>query len=227
MGYEMRPNVITTAVMSNDADGIAQSQAVGSATTMTLNGVLANAAGTIATLTNAQLVGITSGGNDTGITFTVVGLDANGISISDVITGVNGAVATGTLYFKTVTSITTSGAVATTALAGTLAADGLVTQAVPVNWRQSPFNMSLSGDLTAGTGGTFGMQYTVDNPEASYTDSFNTDANWRDVVGLDPDSISTDDDSNIAFPVRAVRGKFSTGSTDMVVKFTIIQGQNG
>jgi len=221
----MRPQVITTAVMSNNADGIAESQAVGSATTMELDGALAS--GGVATLANAQLVGITSDGNDTGITFTVAGTDPNGTTISEAVTGVNGAVATSTFYFKTVTSITTSGAVATTALVGTLAADGMVTKPVPVNWRQSPFNMSLSGDLTAGTGGTFGMQYTVDGPEDSYTNSFGQDANWRDVVGLDPDDVSTDDDSNIAFPVRAVRGKFSAGSTDMVVKFTIIQGQNG
>ena len=222
----MRPQVVTTAVMSNDANGISVSQAVASATTMTITGALAT--GGVATLANAQKVGITCGGNDTGITYTVVGADADGTEISEAVTGVNGAVATSTAYFKTVTSITTSGAVATVAEVGTLASDGLVTPSIPVNWRQTPFNMSVSGDLTAGTGGTFGGQYTVDSPQdETYTQSLSVDANWRDVVGLDPDVVSTDDDSNIAFPVRVVRGKFSTGSTDMVVKFTFIQGQNG
>lgn len=221
----MRPKVITTAVMTDDADGIAVAQAVASATTMTLNGDLVTNG--IATIANAQLVGITSSGNDNGITFTVAGTDADDKTVSQAVTGASGGVATSTMYFKTVTSVTTSGAVAGTAAVGTLAADGLITRSGPVNWRQSPFNMSLSAELTAGTGGTFGAQYTVDAPEAAYTNEIATDGNWQDVAGLDPDVVSTTDDSNLAFPVRLVRGKFSTGSTDMVVKFTFMQGQNG
>lgn len=221
----MRPIVLTTAVMSDDADGIAQSQAVAGATAMDLNGALVSSG--VGILANAQLIGITSDSNDTGITFTVAGAGANGESISEAVTGASGGVATSTLYFKTVTSVTTSGSVATTAFVGTLAADGLVTKAVPVNWRQSPFNMTLSSELTAGTGGTFGMQYTVDAPQDVYSNSWGVDANWRDAVGLDPDTVSTTSDTNILVPVRGIRGKFGTGSTDMVVKNTIIQGQNG
>jgi len=221
----MKPQIQTTAVMTNDPNGIAESQAVASATTMVLDGDLVS--GGVATLANAQIVGITSGGNDTGITFTIVGTDASGFTVSDVVTGVSGAVASSVLYFKTVTSITTSGAVATTALAGTLAADGLLTKPIPTNWRQSPFNMSLTAELTTGTGGTFGMQYTMDDPEGSYTTNWGANANWRDCNGLDPDTVSSTDDTNILVPIRGIRGKFSTGSTDMVVKFTIIQGQNG
>ncbi len=64
-------------------------------------------------------VRITSGGNDTGITFAVVGYDLYGFPMSEAITGASGGVASGAKAFKYITSITPSGAVATTAKAGT------------------------------------------------------------------------------------------------------------
>lgn len=67
----------------------------------------------------ARNVRITSGGNDTGITFTVAGYDLYGYPQTEAITGASGAVASGKKAFKFVTSITPSGAVASTASAGT------------------------------------------------------------------------------------------------------------
>lgn len=67
----------------------------------------------------ARNVRITSGGNDTGITFLVAGYDLYGYPQTEAITGASGAVASGKKTFKFVTSITPSGAVASTASAGT------------------------------------------------------------------------------------------------------------
>jgi hypothetical protein len=67
----------------------------------------------------ARNIRITSGGNDTGITFNVVGNDLYGYPQTENITGASGAVASGKKAFKFVTSITPSGAVASTASAGT------------------------------------------------------------------------------------------------------------
>lgn len=72
-----------------------------------------------ATLDVARQVLITSAGNDSGITFTVAGTDWAGSPISEVITGANIGTATGVLDFLTITSITTSGAVASTVTIGT------------------------------------------------------------------------------------------------------------
>lgn len=66
-----------------------------------------------------RAVTITSGGNDTGITFLVRGYDEYSSAMSESITGVSGATATGKKAFKSVISITPSAAVATTATAGT------------------------------------------------------------------------------------------------------------
>lgn len=64
-------------------------------------------------------VRITSGGNDTGISFLVVGYDLYGYPMSEAITGASGGVASGVKAFKYISSITPSGSVATTAKAGT------------------------------------------------------------------------------------------------------------
>src|SRR6185312_16419492 len=67
----------------------------------------------------ARNVRITSGGNDSGITFLVAGYDLYGYPQTEQITGANIGVASGKKAFKFITSITPSGAVASTASAGT------------------------------------------------------------------------------------------------------------
>lgn len=64
-------------------------------------------------------VRITSGGNDTGITFTVSGWDVYGYPMTETITGVSGSVASGKKAFKFIASIVASGNVATTVKVGT------------------------------------------------------------------------------------------------------------
>ena len=72
-----------------------------------------------ATLDTARRIIVTSGGNDTGITFTPSGTDWYGDPISETITGASGAAASSVLSYKTVTSIIASAAVATTVTSGT------------------------------------------------------------------------------------------------------------
>lgn len=72
-----------------------------------------------ATLDLARRIIITSGGDDTGITFALAGTDWNNNPISETITGVSGAAASSVLSYKTVTSILTSGAAASTLIVGT------------------------------------------------------------------------------------------------------------
>lgn len=70
-------------------------------------------------------VTVTSGGNDTGITFLIKGYDEYGSAMSQTLTGASGAVATTTKAFKSVISIVPSGAVAGTVTAGTADLFGL------------------------------------------------------------------------------------------------------
>lgn len=55
---------------------------------------------------------ITSAGNDSGVTFTVTGTDEYGTTMIEAITGANAGAAAGKKAFKTVTSISASGAAA-------------------------------------------------------------------------------------------------------------------
>ena len=220
----MRPQVITTSALTDDGNGIAEDQTTSGAADLTLDGALVTSS--VATAAEAQIVSIEGSGNNSGITFTVTGTDQDGKTVSEVITGSNGGTAVSTVYFKTVTQIAASGAVTGDVEVGWLAASGFSTKSIPVNWRQSPFNMTVAADLTTSTG-TFGVQYTVDGPQEDYTNSFGVDANWRDAAGLDKDSNTADGEDNIITPVRAVRGIATIGTSTTVLKFTFIQGQNG
>ena len=229
----MRPQVITTAVMSDDADGISVSQkpAAGGVQSLTITGTLAS--GGVATIANAQRIGITSDDNDSGVTFAITGTDADKVVMTESgITGPSSNTILTTAYFKTVTGVTISGNATGNITVGTLAADGLVTASIRVNWRQTPFNLSIRAKQTGTIGSaTFGAQYTMDAPEihfpdTPYSNSFNTDADWDDMPDLHADINTSDTDTDVYAPVQAVRGKFTVGDTAVVVKFTVNQGDN-
>ena len=57
----------------------------------------------------ARQITLLSAGNDSGITFTVVGTDVNGDALSETVTGANAGTATSTGYFATISSITAVG----------------------------------------------------------------------------------------------------------------------
>jgi len=109
-------------VDATDPNGLSTAATIGSATTLTLNGALI-ADSVYTTGTNiGQIITILSAADDTGVTFTTVGTDANGDALTEVITGVNNATASSTGYFQTVTSITTDGATTGNVSAGVLGA---------------------------------------------------------------------------------------------------------
>ena len=125
-----------------DTNGICASQTTSAAANLTLNGALCatvngnsiyapalgSAISTTADAAWARKIGITSSGNDSGITFTVTGTDVDGKALSETITGPNA----GTVYttnstaanFKSVTKIATSGATTGNITVGTAAVAG-------------------------------------------------------------------------------------------------------
>ena len=118
--------------------------------------------GGVATLDTGRRVVITSGGNDSGITFTVTGTNEVGQRISDTFAGGNIAAASSNLDFVTVTSITHTGSVASTVTVGT-GTTGSSAWTV-MNWRGAPpENISVAVELVSGTA-TFTVEYTLDDP---------------------------------------------------------------
>ncbi len=148
---------VSCAATAVDADGICASQSPGEDPIL-INGALAS--GGVVTLGAAQKIRLTSGGNDSGITFTFTGTDADGNSLSETVNGTNASNSDTTKYFKTITAITQSGAVATTILAGNLIAS--VSPTLRPNTNVNPVNINLYAQLMSGTA-TFGMDYTFDD----------------------------------------------------------------
>jgi hypothetical protein len=137
-----------------DADGVCASQSPGAGAIL-INGALA-AAG-VATFGAAQLVRLTSGGNDSGITFTFNGTDADGNTQTQTVAGTSASNTDTTLYFKTITSITHTGSVATTVVVGNLI--GSVSPTLKVDTGINPFSLSLVAELVSGTA-TFAADVT-------------------------------------------------------------------
>jgi hypothetical protein len=109
-------------VDATDPNGLSTAATIGSATTLTLNGALIADSVYTTGANIGQIITILSAADDTGVTFTTVGTDANGDALTEVITGVNAATASSTGYFQTVTSITTDGATTGNVSAGVLGA---------------------------------------------------------------------------------------------------------
>jgi len=104
---DVKAVTITADTQALDADGISAAASVGNNAALTLGGALTS--GGSATFDSGRIVTILSAGDDSSKSFTVVGTDVNGDAQTESITGANAGTATGSSYFKTVTSITAVG----------------------------------------------------------------------------------------------------------------------
>ena len=89
-------------------------------------------------------------------------------------------------------------------------------QAIPLNFNTSPFNVSIGVNLSAGASLTYSVQYTFDDV---FAPNFNpSTANWFTHGTLTGKTSSSD--GNIAFPVTAVRlnvTPYVSGTAQIVV----------
>ena len=106
-GSDVKAVNITADTVALDADGISVAAAVGEDAALTIGGALAS--GGSVTLSHGRIVTILSAGDDSAISFTVVGTDVDGDAQTESITGANAGTATGAVYFLTITSITAVG----------------------------------------------------------------------------------------------------------------------
>jgi hypothetical protein len=89
---------------------------------------------------------------------------------------------------------------------------------IPLNYRQSPFNVGFGAVIVSGTA-TYSVQHTFD-------DVFDTTVT---PVAFDNATVvgaTANANSSYQFPIRAIRLNVTAG-TSPVVKLTILQGQNG
>src|SRR5690349_8255827 len=111
----MRPITITQTPANQSAVVVAASQSPGAGAI-----TLAATASAIDTGTGGRIVSLVSGGNDSGITFTITGIDQNGLAATETVTGANASTAVSTKFYQSVSSITHTGSVAGTFSSGTV-----------------------------------------------------------------------------------------------------------
>ena len=106
-GSDVTAVFITADAQALDADGISAAAAVGNNAALTIGGALAD--GGSVTNVGGRIVTILSAGNDAAKSFNVVGTDVNGDAQTENITGANAGTATGSKYFRVISSITAVG----------------------------------------------------------------------------------------------------------------------
>lgn len=196
------------ALAAASANNIATSQSPGSGA-ITLNG--STVSGSVATLDAARRVIVTSGGNDSGITFTITGTNRTGNPLTETITGGNVGAASSTQDFLTVSSVTHTGTVAGTVTVGT---SGVASSAwFVVNRYTTPMNFGI-GVVITGTI-NFTVEYTYDDPNAPFTGTFPT---VFSISALASKTANTDAAlSQPVFAIRLTQNSFTNPATAAMI----------
>lgn len=153
---------LTCAPTAVDADGISASQSPGAGAIL-INGALAS--GGSVTLGAAQLIRLTSGGDDSGITFTFTGTDSDGRAQTETVAGTNASNSDTTKYFKTITGVTHTGSVATTIVVGNLITS--VSNTVRPNMNVPITAIGIGVTLVSGTA-TYKVQHSYQDGRTSH-----------------------------------------------------------
>lgn len=211
----MRPSRYVYAP-SVDLDGVCEAQAGTEDVPLVLDGALVS--GGVATFAEEQYVTVTSAGDDTGTTFQVIGTDLYGHAVEDAIAGTAGAV-TGTVLFKTVSSVTPD---ATTADDVTVGVRGPgVSPTVPINIG-APYSEISYGVTVVGLDGnvSWTLMVTTDDPSGSAV-------HWFDLSGGKIDNgVVFEEITPVA--VRVIFDATSTNTFDVgTITFTVLQAGSG
>lgn len=208
----MRPIVLSKTLAAASVNCIAQSQALGAAGNLSLNG--AAASGGVAALDGQRRVVITSAGNDGGIVFTVFGTNQGGNPIQESVAGANAGAAATNQDFLTVTRIAASGATASTVQAGTNGSGS--TPWALIDPHVTPCALGL-GVSVSGTV-TYAVEYTYDDITALAPGGFATVFALAALAGK-----SATADSSITWPIRAVRLTLTSSTPPGAAALTAIQ----
>lgn len=154
----MRQITISRQLAAAAVGAIAASQTTAGAGNLTINGTLASNG--IATLDVQRTVGITSGGNDSAVTFTIFGTDGQGRVISESLAGPNANTVSSVLNYLTVTRIAVNAAVASAVTVDTVGTGA--SQEIVLDQYLKPFSVGIAAELASGSA-NFTVQYTLDN----------------------------------------------------------------
>lgn len=199
-----------------DSDGICESQSTTGADDLSIDGDLATDG--VATMDFARRLVFESSGDESGTTITIVGTDADGKSQEEELDGPNATSVDSTLYFKTVTKVSTDAALAGNVTLGTT--EELATKTVPLNAIarvEAAINVIVSGTID------YTVQETLN--DVLGTEAPQQDVDWSNIETLEDE---TGNAMSIAIAgataVRLVTNSYSSGAS---IEYSISQPRVG
>lgn len=185
-----------------DRDGIAQAQTITASTALTLNGALGT------TLDYARIIGVYSGADLSSSSFTIVGTNSNGESISEVIaTGPSSSTVVSTKLYKTITSVTPGATIASNVEVGTVATTlSAESQIVPL-----PYMEGIAATIAVDVTGT--INFTVKETHFPALSGGVDSIVFTDITALTTKTADTTSTSAVhATAVKVVINSYSSGA---------------
>lgn len=204
--------------------------------TITLSGVTADDNGIVVSVTPAAggeqaltiagqppqpiLIDITSVGDETGRTFTIVGTDRFGEVISEAVTGASGGVAQSTKQFATITSITVDDDTAGAIIVGWAAV--VYSAWFPLNTYPEQFDVTANIVVTGTV--NFDLEYTFGDVFPKNTNGGDLEATLPVVVDGDIDGDTASITKILTYRAQAIRLKLNSGTGSLLA--TVAQAGN-
>ena len=215
----MQPITVTAGPLAAaSANAICLSQTPAGAGALTLNGALVS--GGVAVMDAPRRVLITAAANESAKTFTIVGTNASGARVTEVITGPNATTAQSVLDYKTVISITISAAAAGAITVGTSGVGGSKWVRFD-NW--APSLISLQANVTGTVNYT--ILTTLNDPEDPVYPVPAASVQWVASSDANVVSATTTQQSNFLFCPIYARVQINSGTGTVVATF--VQSSNG
>jgi hypothetical protein len=211
----MQPITVTVGPLdAADDNGIAESQTTAGAANLTLDGVLVT--GGVAILDTPRQVIVTSGGNDTGVTFTIYGTTYGGQSVSEAITGASGGASATKTDFATVTRVAASGA---TSVSGVIVGTNAKAGSRWVRMDSWAFPQTVVQVNVNGTA-DFTVQTTMDDPNSPTNPVAIGSVTWLDTLDTNLVTTSVSTSGFIAYSTSFVRVLLNSGSGSVTATFS-------
>jgi len=210
----MGSKTVILKLQATDVDGICASQSPAAAGNVLINGALAS--GGVATLSAAHIITISTASNDTSKSWVITGKDADGISRSETITGVNATTVNSTLYWKTISNIQLIGCGATTLVVGVTSTNGCVSESIKMDYKNCPNTWSSLYCVLGGTG-TYTVQDSGDDVQCEGTAAR---ATWFNHSSLAAQTANAN--SYYASPVKYIRLLATAMSS--TITLTVVKG---
>lgn len=196
----MRPVINSFALAAAVVGAVAAAQTTAGAGNLVINGSLAS--GGVAKMLTQQMVGLTSAGNDSAITFKITGTDGQNRVISESLAGPNANTVNSVFSYKTITSIAVSAAVGTNVTVDTI--NQGAGPEVPVDQNLDPGNISIAVEVTGAV--TYTVEWTQDDVFAAAPGPFV----WFPAAG-NLVAATTTQAGAIVSPISAVRARVTAG----------------